>query len=65
MSKKVFCNFSEIGPLLPAPMILWSIERIGVTSAAVPLKNTSSAKYNLSLEIPSSTTSYPKSLASC
>ena len=39
---------------LPIPICLPSIARIGVTSAAVPVKNTSSAKYNLSLAMISS-----------
>ena len=57
ISKNAVCSFSETGPLLPIPIVLWSIERIGVTSAAVPVKNTSSAMYSLYLEIVSSITS--------
>ena len=32
-----------IGPRLPAPIVILSTERMGETSAAVPVKNTSSA----------------------
>lgn len=43
MSKKVDCSFSVIGPRVPEP-IFWSFtSRMGVTSAAVPVKNSSSA----------------------
>ena len=43
MPKKRFCNFSAIGPRRPSPILILSIERIGEISAAVPVKNTSSA----------------------
>src|SRR5690349_6955855 len=41
--KNAFCNCSATGPRLPLPIVILSIDRIGVISAAVPLKNTSSA----------------------
>ncbi len=41
--KNSFCSFSVIGPRLPEPIVIRSTERIGLTSAAVPVKNTSSA----------------------
>src|SRR4029077_13596530 len=37
-----------IGPTAPLPTTILSTERIGVTSTAVPTKNTSSAMYNIS-----------------
>ena len=40
---KAVCNFSVMGPRLPAPMARLSTSRIGVTSAAVPVKKASSA----------------------
>ena len=42
-SKNIDCSFSVIGPRLPAPMTRLSSSRIGVTSAAVPVKKASSA----------------------
>ena len=43
MEKNSSCTRLVIGPRLPAPMVMRSIVRTGVTSAAVPVKNTSSA----------------------
>ena len=43
MSKNAFCSFSVTGPREPFPISMRSTERIGVISAAVPEKNTSSA----------------------
>jgi hypothetical protein len=42
MSKKADWIFSVIGPRLPWPSSMRSSSRIGVTSAAVPVKNASS-----------------------
>jgi hypothetical protein len=42
-SKNAFCSVAAIGPREPAPIVRRSISRIGVTSAAVPVRNTSSA----------------------
>src|SRR5579863_2708640 len=42
-SKNAFCIFIVTGPHLPEPMTRLSSSRIGVTSAAVPVKNASSA----------------------
>jgi hypothetical protein len=42
-SKYADCIFSVIGPLEPQPIILASTSLIGVISAAVPVKNASSA----------------------
>src|ERR1039458_10692321 len=50
-----------MGPRRPAPMVIRSIERIGVISAAVPLKKTSSAMYNSSRGMMLSTTGMPAS----
>src|SRR6266496_6481602 len=36
------------GPTLPSPTVILSTERIGVTSAAVPVKKTSSEMYRIS-----------------
>src|ERR1051326_5677778 len=36
--KNAFCSCSAIGPRLPLPIEILSIDRIGVISAAVPLK---------------------------
>src|SRR5690606_35149975 len=47
-SKKAFCSFSVTGPRLPWPMRRLSISRMGVTSAAVPVKKASSAMYRSS-----------------
>ena len=44
MSKNAACNLAVIGPRLPAPMVRVSSSRIGVTSAAVPVKKASSAQ---------------------
>src|SRR5450759_4811875 len=43
MSKKALWIFSVIGPRLPQPISMRSSSRIGVTSAAVPVKKASSA----------------------
>ena len=43
MSKNALWIFSVIGPREPAPISMRSSSRIGVTSAAVPVKNASSA----------------------
>ena len=43
VSKNIFCSRAVIGPRRPPPMGRWSYSRIGVTSAAVPVKNASSA----------------------
>lgn len=43
MSKNAVWIFSVTGPRMPAPMVTRSSSRIGVTSAAVPVKNASSA----------------------
>src|SRR5690606_10696830 len=42
-SKKALCSFSVMGPREPAPIWTRSSSRIGVTSAAVPVKKASSA----------------------
>lgn len=52
------------GPGLPAPMARLSTSRIGVTSAAVPVKNASSDRYSSSRVIRSSRTGIPSSRAS-
>ena len=44
MPKNRFCSASVIGPRLPLPTVILSIERIGVISTAVPQKNASSAR---------------------
>ena len=64
-SKNAVCISSVIGPLLPIPISLPSTDLIGVTSAADPVKNSSSAMYSDSLCIGLSMTSYPKSFAIC
>jgi len=43
MSKNAAWIFSVTGPRWPAPSVMRSSSRIGVTSAAVPVKNASSA----------------------
>ena len=43
VSKNSFCSFAVIGPRVPSPIGAMSYSRIGVTSAAVPVKNASSA----------------------
>ena len=43
--KNSFCSRSVIGPRLPSPTGILSTERTGVISAAVPVRNTSSAMY--------------------
>src|SRR6185436_20587792 len=43
MSKNALWIFSVIGPRAPLPISIRSSSRIGVTSAAVPVKNASSA----------------------
>src|SRR5205085_8779425 len=47
-SKNAFWMASVIGPALPSPICRPSSSRIGVTSAAVPVKNASSAMYTSS-----------------
>ena len=42
--KKAFWRVLVMGPLLPFPTTIPSTERIGVTSAAVPVRNNSSAR---------------------
>src|SRR5512134_801848 len=42
MSKNAFWIFVVIGPRAPSPSVTRSYSRIGVTSAAVPVKNASS-----------------------
>src|SRR5437867_3582103 len=42
-SKKSACSFLVIGPHVPSPIGRLSSSRIGVTSAAVPVKKASSA----------------------
>lgn len=42
----IFCNSAVSGPVLPDPMSRLSICPTGVTCAAVPVRNTSSAKYS-------------------
>ncbi len=42
-SKNIDCNFSVTGPRLPEPITRLSSSRIGVVSAAVPVKKASSA----------------------
>jgi len=46
--KNAFCIAVVIGPRLPAPIVMPSTERMGETSAAVPVKNSSSARYSAS-----------------
>jgi hypothetical protein len=43
VSKKAVWSCSVIGPRRPSPMAIRSTDRIGVTSAAVPVKKSSSA----------------------
>src|SRR5450759_2057813 len=47
-SNTSFCGFRLIGPRRPAPCLLPSSSRIGLTSAAVPVKKASSAMYRSS-----------------
>src|SRR5450759_4815033 len=47
-SKNAFCSLRVIGPRRPAPILRPSTSRIGVTSAAVPVKKASSAMYRSS-----------------
>ena len=63
MSKSASCSFLVIGPRFPFPICIWSIDLIGDSSAADPVKNTSSAKYSLSRDMISCDTSYPRSSA--
>ena len=44
VSKNSDCNFVVTGPRLPAPIGRLSYSRMGVTSAAVPVKKASSAR---------------------
>ena len=46
--KNAFCSFSVTGPRRPLPTVMRSTERMGVISAAVPVKNSSSAMYSIS-----------------
>src|ERR1035441_10776557 len=46
--KNSVCSFSVTGPRCPLPMVMRSMERMGVISAAVPEKKTSSAMYSIS-----------------
>jgi hypothetical protein len=43
VSKNIVCSLVVIGPRTPSPMGRWSNSRIGVISAAVPVKKASSA----------------------
>src|SRR5450759_3412422 len=47
-SKNAFCSLRVTGPRRPAPILRPSTSRIGVTSAAVPVKKASSAMYRSS-----------------
>src|SRR5450759_3146039 len=47
-SKNAFCRLRVVGPRRPAPILRPSTSRIGVTSAAVPVKKASSAMYRSS-----------------
>src|SRR5450756_534007 len=47
-SKNAFCSLRVIGPRRPAPILRPSTSRMGVTSAAVPVKKASSAMYRSS-----------------
>ena len=49
--KNIACSFVVSGPRLPLPIIRLSSSRLGVTSAAVPVKKASSAQYTSSLVI--------------
>jgi hypothetical protein len=44
--KEHLLNFAVISPRFPLPMLMRSTERIGVISAAVPLKKSSSETYS-------------------
>src|SRR5690606_7676178 len=63
MSKNALWIFSVMGPRLPAPISMRSSSRIGVTSAAVPVKKASSAMYTSSRVMRFCTISRPRSLA--
>src|SRR5574343_1148920 len=63
MSKNALWIFSVIGPRLPMPICTRSSSRIGVTSAAVPVKKASSAMYTSSRVMRFCTMSRPRSLA--
>src|SRR3569832_534669 len=63
-SKKVDCSFSVMGPRLPRHRQRPSTSRMGVTSAAVPVKKASSAIYTSSRVMRFSRTSIPMSSAS-
>src|SRR5256885_7599864 len=63
MPKNSRCKALVIGPTFPLPTVMRSTERIGVTSAAVPVKKASSAMYNISRGIGASATGIPKSRA--
>src|SRR6266550_5436446 len=54
-----------IGPVMPLPTLILSTERMGVISAAVPVKKASSAIYSISRGIPCSTIWMPRSRAIC
>lgn len=64
MEKKDFCRPVVIGPGFPVPIRRLSISRTGVSSAAVPVTNTSSAIYISSRVNRSSITTMPCSRAS-
>src|SRR6185437_8680269 len=62
--KKACCSRSVMGPRRPLPTGMRSTERIGVTSAAVPVKNSSSARYSSSRGMDASRTVRPSCAAS-
>ena len=62
--KNSVCSFSATGPRRPLPIGMRSMERMGVISAAVPEKKTSSAMYSISRGMSVSITGMPLSRAS-
>src|SRR5690606_41923146 len=62
-SKKAFWGWVVTGPRAPAPIWRPSISRIGVTSAAVPVKKASSAMYRSSRVSRRDSTRRPRSAA--
>jgi hypothetical protein len=58
-SKNACCRVSVMGPRAPRPTLILSTDRIGVISAAVPVKNSSSARYSSSRGTRCSTTGMP------
>src|SRR4030065_2099049 len=64
-SKYIACSLAVMGPRVPSPIARLSSSRIGVTSAAVPVKNASSAMYTSSRVMRFSTTLMPSSPAAC